>query len=319
MFRVTSTSVELIATVPEGADGYLILRTIMAPGDSNSTSELSKGPAPFIIPFTVAAGSTTCPKPAKRTRNFAAPRPTVSSEPPAKRRLSSPSVLQAPDSLSSLDEIHSRFTEGSDVAMDEEAEDDASSGVSTPDVSIPQPPVLEHTVSQTLRTSAKKPRTKTSHIHEHISTRGDSFICNSCSRSYKISGGTGAIARHLKKYHSITPTASGPAAKRTQERTAIDEAVLRPAKIDHNTQGKRREEMMGNGLDRNTLEYLYLKWTISQNLPLDLVRDERFRTFLEYINPAANRMLPSSESTMKIHAESLLAGEDYKLLDDGTS
>ena len=294
-----------------------LTHTIMASGDS--TSELLKGPAPFIIPFTVAAGSTTCPKPAKHTQNLAPSRPTVSSEPPAKRPLSSPSVLQAPENLSSLDEIQSRVTERSDFAMEEEAEDDASSGVSTPDVSMPQPPVLEPTVSQTLRISAKKPRTKTSHIHEHISTRGDSFICNSCSRSYKISGGTGAIARHLKKYHSITPTASGPAGKRTQERTAVDEAVLRPSRIDHNTQGKRREEMMGNGLDRNTLEYLYLKWTTSQDIPLDHVRDERFRTFLEYINPAANRMLPNSESTMKIHAEILLAGEDYKLADDVTS
>ena len=77
--------------------------------------------------------------------------------------------------------------------------------------------------------------------------------------------------------------------------------------------------MMSNSLDRNTLEYLYLKWTTSQDIPLDHVRDEGFRTFLEYINPAANRMLPNSESTMKIHAEILLAGEDYKLTDDVTS
>ena len=77
--------------------------------------------------------------------------------------------------------------------------------------------------------------------------------------------------------------------------------------------------MMGNDLDKNTLEYLYLKWTTSQDIPLDHVRDAGFRTFLEYINPAANRMLPNSESTMKIHAEILLAGEDYKLTDDVTS
>ena len=76
---------------------------------------------------------------------------------------------------------------------------------------------------------------------------------------------------------------------------------------------------MGNDLDKNTLEYLYLKWTTSQDIPLDHVRDAGFRTFLEYINPAANRMLPNSESTMKIHAEILLAGEDYKLTDDVTS
>ena len=77
--------------------------------------------------------------------------------------------------------------------------------------------------------------------------------------------------------------------------------------------------MTDDGLDRDTLEYLYLKWTTSQDLPLDHVRSKGFRTFLEYINPAANRMLPDSESTMKMHAEILLAGEDRKLTDDFTS
>ena len=287
----------------------------MASSD-NDTSEISSDPAPFIIPFTIAAGSTTSLKPAKHTRNSPARRPAVSSELPARRRLSSTSALQASDTLSSLDETHSSLTKRSDVAMEEEAEDEASSGDSTPDVPVPQPSVLEPTVSQTLRTSAKKPRTKTSHIHEHISTRGDSFVCNTCSRSYKISGGTGAIARHLKKYHSITPTPGGLAGKRTLERAAINDAILRGARINHDTERKGREEVMGDGLDKNTLEYLYLKWTTSLDIPLDHVRDTGFRTFLEYINPAANRMLPNSESTLKIHAETLLAGEDYKLTDE---
>lgn len=111
----------------------------------------------------------------------------------------------------------------------------------------------------------------------------------------------------MKKAHSIDPTAGGIAEKRVRERRAIDAAILRGAEINIKAEGKRREEMMGIGLDKNTLEYLYLQWTLSSDIPLNHVRDTAFRTFLEYVNPVANRMLPNSESTMKIHAETLLA------------
>ena len=282
--------------------------------DSTSTSDLSEksekseDPGPKVVPFTPAAGFTTCPKNAELTQSSPTPRPAVLSESPRDSCLPNTSARQASDDVSSLDGLHSSVTEKSDVAMEEEADGEASSRDFTPGVLMLQP-----------RVSIKKPRTKTSHIHDHISTQGDSFICNSCSRSYKISGGTGAIARHLKKFHSITPTASGLAGKRTQERSLFDDTGARRANIDHNIQGKRTKEVMGDGLDQNTLEYLYLKWTISQEIPLENVEHEGFRTFLEYVNPVANRMLPNSESTMKIRAEILLAGEDYKLTDHVTS
>ena len=70
---------------------------------------------------------------------------------------------------------------------------------------------------------------------------------------------------------------------------------------------------MGTGLDKATLEYLYLQWTVSMNISFDQVRDSRFRTFLEYINPAANRMLPDSDQTVKVHAEGLFAEGKQRL------
>lgn len=62
---------------------------------------------------------------------------------------------------------------------------------------------------------------------------------------------------------------------------------------------------MGIGLDKATLEYLYLDWTISRDIPFNQVRDTKFRTWIEYVNPVANRMLPDSDSTIKAHAEAL--------------
>lgn len=44
--------------------------------------------------------------------------------------------------------------------------------------------------------------------------------------------------------------------------------------------------MMGNPINKETLEYLYMKWTIVHDIPLSLDEHQDFRTFLEYINTA---------------------------------
>ena len=115
------------------------------------------------------------------------------------------------------------------------------------------------------------------------------------------------MARHLRKNHSIDPGPSATAEKRIREETAIDMAISRGAEVNTKANGQRRREMMGIGLDKATLEYLYLQWTISHNVAFNQVRDTYFRTFLDYINPVANRMLPDSDSTIKSHAEYLFA------------
>ncbi len=199
--------------------------------------------------------------------------------------------------------------------MDQEGE---SSTDSTRNLAALHTPGPGSSVSQAPRTSLKKSRAKTSHIHKYISTQGENFVCNRCSKIYKTSGGTGAIARHLKKAHSIEPTAGGTGKERVTERATTDAAMLPGAGLDAKAGTKTREEVMGIGLDKNTLIDLYLRWTLSLDIPLSHVEDKAFRTFLEYINPAANRMLPSHESIMKIHAERLLAEGKPALEDDDT-
>ena len=115
------------------------------------------------------------------------------------------------------------------------------------------------------------------------------------------------MTKHLKKYHSIDPALSATAEKRIREGTAIDVAILRDAEANIKANEQRRKEMMGIGLNKATLEYLYLQWTVSHDVPFNQVRDTYFRTFLNYVNPVANRMLPDSDSTMKSHAEGLFA------------
>ena len=179
--------------------------------------------------------------------------------------------------------------------MDEQRE---PSEDSTPDVSSLQTTGLGSSVSQPSGTPFRKPRAKTSHIHEYISTRGENFVCNRCSKVYKSSGGTGAISRHLKKAHSIDSTASGIAKRRTREATAIDAAILHEAEINSKAEENRREQLMAIGLNKTTLKYLYLQWVVTQDVPSKQVRNTAFRNFLEYVNPVANRMLSDFESTV---------------------
>lgn len=273
---------------------------------TDNDSELSEAPSIIKAPFSIFARPTTSSKSAKHTRDAGTRRPVVPSKSSQKRFTPQVPLLRASDDDRSPATIPISIAERSDTAevMEEERKSPEDSAT---DVSFLQTPDPRPSVSQASGATFKKPRAKTSHIHEYISTRGDNFVCNRCSKVYKSSGGTGAIARHLKKAHSIDPTASHIAGKKPRERTAIDAAILRGAETNLEAEEKRREELMEIGLNKTTLEYLYLQWTIPQNIPFSQVRNTEFRTFLEYVNPVANRMLPNSESTMKIHAESLLA------------
>ena len=121
------------------------------------------------------------------------------------------------------------------------------------------------------------------------------------------------MGRHLKERHSIDPSASSVAEKGLREGTAINVAILRGAEVNIKAEEKRRKEMLKLGLDKNTLEYLYLQWTINRDIAFNQVRDTHFRAFLEYINPAANDLLPDSDTTIKRHAQSLFAEGKQRL------
>ena len=270
----------------------------MAPSDIES--ELSDVRS---NPFTIAARSTVSSKPpAQRTRNKNTRRGVMPPKISQPRKRPQPLTQRSSDDYTPLANISIDALERSNQEgelSDESSNNDARN--------ISQTPGPESSVSQSSQSLFKRPRAKTSTIHQYITVRGDQFICNSCCRAYSTNGGSGAIARHLKKAHSIDPSASALAEKRIREGTSIDAAILRGAEINIKAEEKRRAELMSIGLDKTTLEYLYLQWIVTEDIPLKQVRTNVFRTFLEYVNPVANQMLPKSDSTLKIHAEGLFA------------
>lgn len=270
---------------------------------SNNDSGLSKASKILTTPLSIAAGSMTSSKLAKHARNAAIQRSVVSpkSSTSSQKQPASPiPIPRASVDHSKVVTILAGIPQNPAVAgaMDEEGESTEGSAPTTPDASSLQTPGQGSNVSRPSGPSSRRPRAKTSHIHEYISTRGANFVCNRCSRVYKSSGGTGAISRQLKKAHSIDSAASAIAKRRIREGSAIDAAILREAEISSKAEEKRREQLMGIGLNKTTLKYLYLQWVITQDVPSKQVRNKAFRTFLEYVNPVANRMLSDFDATV---------------------
>lgn len=309
---------------------------------SDNESELSQAPSNSITPFTLAK-SVVSSAPAKRTRFVANRRPSTHPKPSTPKPqhgsstqpASNPSTTLAASSHSttlvasgSSTALANEVTAQKKIleAIDAEIKDDESNFENNEDDSFEgkllflyqiQIPVSQshfsfadvaqpHSLSTT---SGVKRRMKTSGVHDHCfqvtRPEGKCFSCNYCSRFYKVSGGTGGIARHLKERHQIDPSASSVAIKRQQEGKSIDAAILRGAEINLAAQEKRKAELMGIHLDKTTLEYLYIQWTVFEDIPFNQVAHRGFRTFLEYVNPVANRLLPNAGSTIRLHAQGL--------------
>ena len=157
-------------------------------------------------------------------------------------------------------------------------------------------------------------RPKISWMNEHCTVQrrgGKTFwYCKYCTKSYDRNGGNTAFATHLKKKHRIGPGQSSVAIKRDANGTSVDAAILRQAEAIQEfkqvDEAQRREDILGQGLNKATLEFLYMQWMITQNIGFLHVTHQTFRSFLEYINPIANRLLPSSATTITQHAFILL-------------
>ncbi|KAM0803690.1 hypothetical protein BDR22DRAFT_45885 [Usnea florida] len=120
---------------------------------------------------------------------------------------------------------------------------------------------------------------------------GAKSVCDRCSRAHELSGGKGAISRHLKKAHSIDTTASGAARKATRERPVTDAAVSCEPK-EHNKAEEARKESTPHGLDRVTLQRLYFSWVKSKDQHFALVNNTAFRNLLQYISLVLMKCFP---------------------------
>ncbi len=61
----------------------------------------------------------------------------------------------------------------------------------------------------------------------------------------------------------------------------------------------KRAELLKDSINKETLEYLYIRNTVNANAPFFQVEHLDFRVLFQYINPAANKALPNSRNTIQ--------------------
>lgn len=272
---------------------------------SDQESELSTAPTIQTNPFSIAARSTASSAPAKHTRNIASRRPILEAKQLSQKH-STTSQQRLSIDYTALATIPTAIEDELKAKEDDDLSEDSATAISSS--RLPQSG-LKSSVSYSSTSSIRKSRAKTSGVHKHCTQQsyhdGSYFVCNYCSKSYKCTGGTGTMTRHLKERHQIDPFLSTVALRRKTEGSTIEAAILRGAEINIAAEEKRQKDLLAVHLDKTTLEYLYIQWTVTENIPFNQVVHTAFRSFLEYINPVANRLLPNAGSTIKIHAEAL--------------
>ena len=290
-----------------------LLSTTMASHQSSDISEALTNPSACLAPiFTKPTAPPNPPVSLAQHTRFAEKRHPVVPPKAKKSKQVTPathSPLETP-SISTPDESVEPSEDG--MLLDEEGERPQSEAF------LPLPiPGPELSVSQ-----AHLPqRDRISWIHEHCYAKRkdykDYWQCNHCSKAYQKSGGTRVITGHLRTKHRLDQPASSVARKREANGTAVHAALLRHGQITsegkEQLQALRRDEILAQRLDKATLEFLYLQWTITSNVSFNQVKHEHFQAFLEFLNPAANQLLPRSSDTMTIHATTLHAEGKQRL------
>lgn len=59
--------------------------------------------------------------------------------------------------------------------------------------------------------------------------------------------------------------------------------------------------LLKDSIDKETLEYLYIKYTMKANIFLSQIEHPNFRILLQYINQAINSLLPNSHNMIGSH------------------
>lgn len=234
---------------------------------SDDESTLSTAPSTVSNPFSIAARSTTSSfGPQKNTRHRESRLPVV--QKPVK---STPSHLlprpRASDDYSPLATVPTMLSQSredadllaAELELEQELElqDNQSSFMDGPS------PATGSSISQNSGNSTKYTRPKTSDIYSQVAVElrqgTPFFICNHCRKPFKKNGGTRVVREHLKKYHQWNPEVTGVALERYHNGVTVEEALLRQGEIAHTQQEQRQIDLLSDGVDKATLEYLYIQ------------------------------------------------------------
>lgn len=140
-----------------------------------------------------------------------------------------------------------------------------------------------------------------SDIHSQIKVvhvNGCEYLqCKHCIKKYKRTAGTKNVRDHLLHHHGWTGLTSIQV-KRKREHEDITNIINRMGPADIKRRKAIRIQLLSENLDKDTLEHIFIRTLVLSDLPFNLVENNDFRTFLEYINPTANEILPDSHSTI---------------------
>jgi hAT family C-terminal dimerisation region len=115
---------------------------------------------------------------------------------------------------------------------------------------------------------------------------------------YVITGGTRIVKDHLSRVHQLTEELPLKDAKRKRADEDIQASIARMNEV-----GKRiRLQRVANASELETdplvVRELFVNWLAADSLPFSLCKSRAFRTFLQYISPSANELLPESDTTI---------------------
>ncbi|KAL2039060.1 hypothetical protein N7G274_008109 [Stereocaulon virgatum] len=246
------------------------------------------------------ASTVSGPNPARNTRGFTQRRPIIPPKPTRKAI----TKRQRPEDLTEnlLEDSQTRELEEEVLDQTNSEEDEFA------DTQSNKNPF--HSTSQsTSRSSSITPyrhRAKRSNIWDYFTTKGSYSRCNYCHVEYKTTGGTRGPRTHLAKDRSIyvvTPKED----RHAQYNENLVKSFSRQPELAKALQERRLEAFQAESLDRTTLEFLHLQWTIPANHESSLIEDKNFRAFLQYISKPANEMLPLSANTIKAKVMILFA------------
>ena len=121
--------------------------------------------------------------------------------------------------------------------------------------------------------------------------------CSHCRQTYKQKSGTSKPVEHLRKVHRILEDTAFEQRTWHAQKT-IQYAMTRASEIEEKRHLHRQSNASSQALDPAILEQLYVWWIMTYSVLFSQSSWTEFRSFLEYVNPEANRLLLHSSTTI---------------------
>lgn len=108
---------------------------------------------------------------------------------------------------------------------------------------------------------------------------------------------------HLSRIHQLSEILPPKDAKRKRADNDIQASIARMKEVGERIRSQRLANASESELDPLITRELFVNWLAADSLPFSLCKSRAFRTFLQYISPATNDLLPESDTT--IHQDML--------------